>query len=89
MDDYEEILASKRAIRVLSIVAEFGELSITELVRKAGIDHVVGDSIVRQLVEFGLLIDEYHGRNRLIKPSFRSYQILFVKDQGIETELIQ
>lgn len=88
MDGYVEILASKRAIRVLSIVAEYGELTITELVRKAGIDHVIGDSIVKQLVEFGLLIDEYHGRNRVIKPSFRSYNILFIKNQGIETELI-
>ena len=89
MDEYEEILASKRAIRVLSIVAEFGELTITELARKAGIDHIAGDRIVRQLVEFGLLIDEYNERNRVIKPSFRSYQILFVKDRGVETELIQ
>ncbi len=88
MDDYEEILASKRAIRVLSIVAEFGGLTITELVRKAGIDHLAGDSIVRQLVEFGLLIDEYQGRNRLIKPNFRSYQIQFIKNHGIETHLV-
>lgn len=89
MDDYEEILASKRAIRVLSIATEYGELTITELVRKAGIDHVIGDRIVRQLVEFSLLIDEYNGRNRVIKPGFRSYQVLFVKDHGIEIELIQ
>ena len=52
-------------------------------------DHVIGGRIVKQLVDYGLLIDEYHGRNRVIKPSFKSYQILFVKDQGIETELIQ
>ena len=89
MDEYEEILASKRAIRVLSIAAEHRELTITELARKAGIDHVIGDRIVRQLVEFDLLIDEYHGRNRLIRPNFRNYQILFVKDHGVETELIQ
>ena len=89
MDEYEEILASKRAIRVLSIAAEHRELTITELARKAGIDHVIGDRIVKQLVEFGLLVDEYQGRNRLIKPSFRSYQVLFVKDHGVETELIQ
>jgi len=89
MDEYEEILASKRAIRVLSIATEHRELTITELARKAGIDHVIGDRIVRQLVEFGLLVDEYQGRNRLIKPSFRSYQVLFVKDHGVETELIQ
>ena len=42
MDEYE-LLASKRAIRVLGNVAEFGEISITELSRKAGIDHVVAD----------------------------------------------
>jgi DNA-binding IclR family transcriptional regulator len=89
MDEHEEILTSKRAIRVLSVVAECGELTITELVRKAGIDHVVGDRIVKQLVESGLLIDEYQGRNRLIKPSFRSYQVLFIKDHGVVTELIQ
>ena len=88
MDKYEEILASKRAIRVLSIAAEYGELTITELVRKAGIDHVTGDRIVRQLIEFGLLVDEYQGRNRLIKPGFRSYQVLFIKEHGVETQLI-
>ena len=88
MDEYEEILASKRAIRVLSIAAEHGELTITELVRKAGIDHIASDSIVRQLVEFGLLVSEYQGRNRAIKPSFRSYKVLFVRDHGIEAQLI-
>lgn len=88
MDDYEEILTSKRAIRVLSIAAEYGELTITELVRKAGIDHMVADRIVKQLVEFGLLIDEYQGRNRLIKPNFRSYQIQFIKNHGVETQLV-
>jgi len=87
MDDYEDILASKRAIRVLGIVAEYGELTITELVRKAGIDHLVGDQIVRQLVESGLLTDEYQGRNRLIKANFRSYNILFIKNQGVETQI--
>jgi hypothetical protein len=64
------ILASKRVIRVLSISAGFGELTITEPVRKAAIDHLAGDSIVRRLVEFGLLSDEYWGRNRLVKPNF-------------------
>lgn len=88
MDDYEEILASKRAIRVLSVAAEYGELTITELVRKAGIDHLAGDSIVRQLVAFGLLVDVYHGRNRLIKPNFRSYQIQFIKNHGVEIQLV-
>jgi len=89
MDEYEEILASKRAIRILSIVAEFQELSITELVRKAGIDHVIADKIVKQLTGFGLLYEEYHGRSRLIKPNFRSYNILFIKNQGVETQLTQ
>jgi hypothetical protein len=88
MDEYEEILASRRAIRVRSIVTEYRAQTITELVRKAGIDYVIGERIVKQLVEYGLLINEYQGRNRLIKPSFMSYQILFVKDHGIETQLI-
>ena len=69
MYEYEEILASKRAIRVLSIVAEHRELTITELVRKAGIDYLADDGIVRQLVESGLLIDEYRGNNGLVKPN--------------------
>ena len=75
-------------IRVLSIAAEYGELTNTELVRKGGIEHVIDDSIVRRLVEFGLLIDEYQERNRLIKPNFRSYQIQFIKDHGVETQLV-
>jgi len=89
MDEIEEILASKRAIRVLGIVAEYGELSITELARKAGIDHSVADKIVKQLVGFGLLCEEYHERNRLIKPIFKSCRINFVREQGMETQVIQ
>lgn len=88
MDIPEEILASKRAIRVLSIVAEYGELTITELARKAGIDHVATDKIVKQLAGFGLLCEEYNGRNRLIKPNFRIYNILFTAYQGVETQLV-
>jgi hypothetical protein len=34
MDEYEEMLASKRVIRVLGIVAEHEELTITGLARK-------------------------------------------------------
>ena len=88
MDEYEEILASKRVIRVLSIAAEYGELTITELVRKAGIDHLAGNGIVRQLVEFGLLIDEFQEDNRLTKPNYRSYQIKFIKNHGVEIQLV-
>jgi len=39
MDEYEEMLASKRVITVLGIVAEHEEPTINELARKAGIDH--------------------------------------------------
>jgi predicted transcriptional regulator len=88
MDEYEEILASKRAVRVLGIVAEFGEISISELARKAGIDHLVADMIVKQLTGFDLLLDEYHGKNRIIKINFRSYKIKFIRDQGVETQVI-
>ena len=28
------------------------------------------------------------GKNSVIKPSFRSHQVLFVKDRGVETQLI-
>jgi len=41
MDEYEKMLASKRVIRVLGIVAEHEELTITGLARKAGMDHSV------------------------------------------------
>jgi hypothetical protein len=89
MDEYKEILASKRAIRVLGIVAEYEEITITDLVRKADVDHVVADRIVKQLAWFSLLCEEYHGRNRLIKPNFSIYRILFIKNQGVETRLTQ
>jgi len=59
MDEYEKMLASKRVIRVLGIVAEHEELTITGLARKAGMDHSVADMIVRHLTEFGFLLDEY------------------------------
>ena len=89
MDEIEEILASKRAIRVLGLVAECGELSITELARKAGIDHSVADKIVKRLAGVGLLCEEYRERKRLIKPIFKSYRIIFVREQGMETQVIQ
>lgn len=89
MDEYEEILSSKRAVRVLGIVAKCEEITITDLARKAGIDHVVADRIVKQLARFSLLCEEYHGRNRLIKPNFRNYRILFIRNQGVETRRTQ
>lgn len=89
MDEYEVILASKRAVRALGIVAEYEEMKITDLARKAGMDHVVAVRIVKRLARFSLLCEEYNGRNRLIKPIFRNYRILFVRNQGVETRLTQ
>ena len=82
-----EILASIRALRVIGIMGEHGELTITDLVRRAGTDHQKGDEIVRQLAEHGMLQDIYRGRNRLIRSLFRSYEIAFIKGQGLVTQL--
>jgi len=83
MDEYEEILASKRVIRVLGIVAECEEITITDLTRKAGVDHVVAYRIVKRQARFCLVYEEYHGRNRFLRPNFKNYIIFFIRNQGV------
>ncbi len=89
MLDPELMLSSKARLRVLETVAMEEAISITSLSRSTGLNHSDTDSAVRYLVEAGLLIDEYQGRNRVIKPDFRSYHVLFIKEHGVETQIIQ
>jgi predicted transcriptional regulator len=89
MLDTELLLSSKARLRVFETVTMEGAISITSLSRSTGLNHSDTDRAVRCLVEAGLLIDEYHGRNRVIKPDFRSFQVLFIKDHGVETQIIQ
>ena len=84
----ELILSSKARIRVLEMVAREGAISITSLARKTGLNHGDVDCAVMCLSDAGLLLDEYRGRSRVVAPNFRRCDLLFIRGQGLEVNVI-
>ena len=81
----EDILSSRGRVRILRILAEIGELNISEIARRAGLNYATtnrhlealeGEGLVRHK-RFGRIrifrLDEGNPRVRLVKSLFESW----------------
>ena len=65
--DIAELLSSRGRLKILMALLEHGELNISELARRSGLNHMVTDRHVRALEELGLVSERRLGRVRLVR----------------------
>ncbi|MBC7113053.1 MAG: winged helix-turn-helix transcriptional regulator [Candidatus Methanomethyliales bacterium] len=63
----EEILSSKGRIKVLKVLAERGELNISEITRRANLNHATTSSHLKRLCELGIVEEKRFGRIRIFR----------------------
>ncbi|MGC8936372.1 MAG: ArsR/SmtB family transcription factor [Candidatus Methanomethylicaceae archaeon] len=63
----EDILSSKGRIKVLKVLAEKGELNISDITRRANLNHATASSHLRSLCELGIVEEKRFGRIRIFR----------------------
>lgn len=85
--DAEELLGSKGRIRVLRVLSENGELNITEITRRTGMNYT---SVERHLVKFRemeLLREKRYGKIRIFEAVFKKITLSFERGRGLRIKV--
>jgi DNA-binding transcriptional ArsR family regulator len=83
----EEILGSKGRIRVLEVLTESGELNISEISRRTGLNYTSVERHLTKLEKMGLLKEKRYGKIRIFEAVFRSFNISFIRGRPIKLEI--
>ena len=63
----EEVLSSKGRVKILRILSEIGELNISEIARRAGLNYATTNRHLEVLEEYGLIRHKRFGRIRIFR----------------------
>jgi DNA-binding transcriptional ArsR family regulator len=83
----EELLGSRGRIRVLRVIAESGELNISEVARRAGMNYTSVDRHLTKLREMGLLREKRYGKIRIFEAIFNTVTVSFERGGGVTVDL--
>lgn len=85
--DAEELLGSRGRIRVLQVLAESGELNISEVGRRTGMNYTSVERHLEALRGMGLLREKRYGKIRIYEALFNTVSIRFEKNRGVRVEV--
>lgn len=85
--DAEDLLGSKGRIRVLQVLAESGELNISEVGRRTGMNYTSVERHLDALREMGLLREKRYGKIRIFEALFRTITVRFERNRGVRVEI--
>lgn len=83
----EEILGSKGRIRVLEVLTESGELNISEISRRTGLNYTSVERHLSKLQKLGLLKEKRYGKIRIFEAIFKSFSVSFERGRSIKLEI--
>jgi len=63
----EDILSSRGRVRILRILADIGELNISEIARRAGLNYTTTNQHLQALENAGLIRHKKFGRIRIFR----------------------
>lgn len=63
----EDVFSSKGRVRILRILVEIGELNISEIARRAGLNYATADQHLKVLENSGLVRQRKFGRVRMYR----------------------
>lgn len=63
----EEVLSSKGRVKILKILADIGELNISEIARRAGLNYATTNGHLIALERSGLILHKRFGRIRIFR----------------------
>jgi len=63
----EDVLSSKGRVRILRILADIGELNISEIARRAGLNYATTNQHLKVLEDYELVKHKKFGRIRIFR----------------------
>ncbi len=85
--DAEELLGSRGRIRVLQVLAESGELNISEVGRRTGMNYTSVERHLKALTGMGLIREKRYGKIRIFETLFNAINVRFDRDRGVKVEV--
>jgi DNA-binding transcriptional ArsR family regulator len=71
---------------VLRVLAESGELNISEVTRRTGMNYTSVERHLKRLKEMGLLSEKRYGKIRIFEATFKTVTIRFERGRGVRVE---
>jgi len=84
----EEILGSKGRIRVLKVLSESGELNISEVSRRTGLNYTSVERHLMKLKKMDLLNEKRYGKIRIFEINFRRLSITFEQGKSVNIDIL-
>ncbi len=75
----EDVFSSRGRVKILRILAEIGELNISEIARRAGLNYATTNRHLQALESFGLVRHKKFGRIRIFRFSEESPRAEMIK----------
>jgi len=85
----EELLGSRGRIRTLQVLAESGELNISEVSRRTGLNYTSVERHLAKLAKMGLVKEKRYGKIRIFQAMFQTLTVRFEKGGTLTMELAQ
>lgn len=76
----EEIFSSKGRIKVLMILAKEGELNISEIAKRANLNHGTCSNHLKELTNFNIVQEKVFGRIRIYRFRIENIKVRALKN---------
>jgi DNA-binding transcriptional ArsR family regulator len=76
----EEVFSSKGRVKILKILVDLGELNISDIARRAGLNYTTTNQHLRVLEESGIVRHKNFGRIRIFRFNEESPRARMIRD---------
>jgi len=76
----EEVFSSRGRVKILKILVEIGELNISEIARRSGLNYVTTNRHLQVLEESGLVKHKNFGRIRIFRFNEENRRARMIKE---------
>jgi DNA-binding transcriptional ArsR family regulator len=76
----EEVFSSKGRVKILKILVDLGELNISDIARRAGLNYTTTNQHLRVLEEAGIVRHKNFGRIRIFRFNEESPRARMIRD---------
>jgi DNA-binding transcriptional ArsR family regulator len=83
----EELLGTHGRIRVLRVLSESGELNISEVTRRTGMNHTSVKRHLEKLREIGLVREKRYGKIRIFETTFKKVAVVFERGRDVRVKM--
>ena len=80
MTRVEDVFSSKGRVRILRVLTEIGELNISDIARRAGLNYTTTNEHLQALEQAGLIKHKSFGRIRIYRFNDESVRAKAIKD---------